>query len=234
MWVNQPSRRRTCRARCPGLARGHRRARPRAGDRAQRRLGANLPTTPLAAPAVLQRATDADPGRRSTRWPTCWPAPAPRRWSWAPTPTTPTRGPPWSAGRAAAGAGLAGGVRRAGRLPAGPPAVRRAPARRPGAAARGAGRPRRRAGGRRPGVPPVPLRAGAVGRPPARRSRWSPTTPRTPTTARCSWRWSRAPPPLCASLRRAVPARSAATAPPDRAGAPPGPRTRANRCGPRT
>ena len=72
-------------------------------------------------------------------------------------------------GRRARGAALvprlAGVVQRAGRLPAGPPALRRPSRGRPAAAARQALVPaRRRARGRRAGVPAVRVRAGAVRR----------------------------------------------------------------------
>ena len=73
--------------------------------------------------------------------------------------------------RAARLPGLAGGVRRAGGLPAGPPAVRRAPARRRAARLRDdARRPRPGARRGRAGLPPVPVRAGPAGRAAARAS----------------------------------------------------------------
>ena len=66
---------------------------------------------------------------------------------------------------AARRAGLAGGVRRPGRVPAGPPAFRGPPAVRPGQAPRRPRAVRRCPRGRRAGVPPVRVRAGAVPRP---------------------------------------------------------------------
>ena len=72
----------------------------------------------------------------------------------------------WSRARGARGEtrlpGLAGVVRRPRRLPAGSPAVRGPPAGRPRATARGALRPRSRAGRGRACVPPVPVRAGSA------------------------------------------------------------------------
>ena len=163
-----------------------RRPRARRSSSCPATTGPPPPTTPSSPRPPRCGARRPPTPRPSTSWPTCWRRPASRRWSSGPTPTTPTPGPPWS--RWPNGCGRRSGRRRsppapgfpqdhplfAGHLPAGP----RPPA-------RGAGGPRRRAGGRRPGVPPVPLRAGAAGRTRARRSCWSPTTSRTPTTARC-------------------------------------------------
>ena len=66
--------------------------------------------------------------------------------------------------RAPRAPGLAGAVRRAGRLPAGPSALRGRPLRRPRQAPRGARRARRRPRRRRPRLPPVRLRRGPVRR----------------------------------------------------------------------
>ena len=80
----------------PGLARGERRPRASAGDRAQRRLGRACRRRAARRPGTAAPRNGRRPGRRSTRWPTCWPAPTHRRWSSVPTPTTPPPGPPWS------------------------------------------------------------------------------------------------------------------------------------------
>ena len=157
-------------------------------DRAHGRLGRSRRRRPeLAAPAaVLRPRTAADASDVAELAGLAGRGARARRWWSAPTRTTRDAGPRWSrwpSGSAApvwqeSFAARAGFPQDhplfAGHLPAGA---------RP--AARGAGRPRRRARGRRAGLPPVPLsKQGPLVEPGHDAWCWSPTTSRTRTTAR--------------------------------------------------